>query len=61
MKKIFIILGIVISLFFILAYGAKQYIRPMKYMSTKKVCKRWGEEPFDEVKFKSAGDNGETI
>ena len=44
-------------------YGvAKMYIRPMAYMSLKKVCKRWGEEPFNEAKFKSAtGNEGEPI
>ena len=62
-KKVFIILAFVIVVFSVLAYGvAKMFIRPMDYMSTKKVCKRWGEEPFNEAKFKSVtGDEGEPI
>ena len=58
MKKIFLIVGIFIVFCLIFAYGAaKIYLRPMEYMSLKKVCKRWGEQPFDESKFKSAGEN----
>ena len=43
---------------FALAYGtAKMYLRPMEYMSLKKVCRRWGNQPFNEAKFKHAGDD----
>ena len=58
MKKIFLSLGVFIIFGLVFAYGAaKIYLRPMKYMSLKKVCHRWGDEPFDEAKFKAAGED----
>ena len=58
MKKIFLSIGIFIVFCLALAYGAaKMYLRPVEYMSLKKVCRRWGEQPFNEAKFKAAGEN----
>ena len=58
MKKAILILGAFIVFSFVLAYGAaKLYLRPVAYMSLKKVCKRWGDQPLDEAKFKSAGED----
>lgn len=36
--------------------AAKRYLRPMEFMSLKKVCLRWGDQPFDEAKFKDSGE-----
>ena len=58
MKKAFLILGVSVVFFLTLAYGAaKIYLRPMEYMSLKKVCRRWGDRPFDEAKFKAAAED----
>ena len=58
MKKLFLIVGVLIVFCLVFAYGAaKIYLRPMEYMNLKKVCKRWGDQAFDESKFKAAGEN----
>ncbi len=58
MKKIFLISGVFIVFCIALIYAvAKIYLRPMEYMSLKKVCRRWGDRPFDEAKFKTAVEN----
>ncbi len=38
-------------------YAAKNYLRPVEFMSLKKVCRLWGERPFNEAKFKAAGED----
>ncbi len=56
MKKIFLSAGIFIAFCAAIAYGAaKMHLRPMEYMSLKKTCRRWGEQPFNEEQFKAAG------
>ena len=37
--------------------GVKKKFWPAEFMSLKEVCRRWGERPLDEAKFKAAVDN----
>ena len=60
MKKV--LLGAALTAAFLFAgYVAakliKDYIRPVEFMSLKKVCRRWGEQPLDEAKFKASGED----
>ena len=58
MKKIFLSLAVFISLGLVIAYGAKKiYLQPIKFMSLKKVCKRWGELPLVVEEFRTSGEN----
>ena len=58
MKKIFLIVVGLVFLCLALAFGAaKMYLQPIKFMSFKKVCSRWGEAPLDVEKFRASGEN----
>ena len=58
MKKIVLGLSIIASFFLSISYGSiKTHLQPMEYMSLKKVCQRWGEQPLDTAKFKASGKN----
>lgn len=61
MKKKALLAAALTAVFLSAGYAAvnlaKSYIRPVEFMSLKKVCRRWGRQPLDEAKFKASGED----
>ena len=57
MKKIILALAAAFILLSVAYTGMKKKFWSAEFMKAKEVCRRWGERPLDEVKFKAAGDN----
>ena len=57
MKKYTLTATILLAVFISVVYAAKQYLRPMKFMSLKEVCHRYGESSLDEAQFKASGED----
>ena len=57
MKKIILVFVVLTSLIFVGYIKAKHFWFG-KTLSTRQVCKKWGDASFDEEKFRYAGVNG---
>lgn len=60
MKKVLLIAvltAVLLSAGYVAAKLTKNYIRPVEFMGLKKACLRWGEQPLDEAKFKTSGED----
>ena len=65
-KLAFAMAGIVLLMLFSLAVWVGWFLGPAyppssTFMSTEKVCQRWGRHPLDTEKFKAAGRNDDRV
>ena len=58
MKKITLGFIVLASLVLVGYVKTKKYFWYGKTLSTRQVCKKWGDVPFDEEKFRAAGVDG---